>query len=125
MSSHPRKPLLSSARALRPTTPFAMLACAVETWSLCRALVDLAILVSSLRGTWGSVPSQSGVDATRKSLRKTWVRTSTSILLSRIAQPYYSVWAARERFLQQPPALVPWDHVCRGLDPPGNSTPRV
>ena len=37
MSSHPRKPLLSFARALRPITLFAMRACAVEISSRCRA----------------------------------------------------------------------------------------
>ena len=34
MNSHPRKLLLFSARALRPTTLFATPACAVEIWSL-------------------------------------------------------------------------------------------
>src|SRR5213594_1028607 len=117
MSAHPRKPLLSFARALRPITLFAMPACAAEIWSRCRALVDLAILVSSLRGTWDSVLSQSGVDARRKSLRKTWAHTFTSILPSRMPQQYCSVWVERERFLQQEPVVMPWDHLCPVLQP--------
>ena len=39
----------------------------------------LGILVSNLRDTWGSRLSPSDVEATRKSLRKIWARTSTSI----------------------------------------------
>src|SRR5438132_10623184 len=110
-------PPLSSARVSPPTTLFATPACAVEIWSPCRALVALAILVSSLRGTWDSVLSQSGVDARRKSLRKTWAHTFTSILPSRMPQQYCSVWVERERFLQQEPVVMPWDHLCPVLQP--------
>ena len=122
MSSHPQRPLLSSARGSQPTTLFATPACAAEIWSPCRALVDLGILASSLRGTWDSVLSQSGVDATRKSWRKTWARTSTSILPPRMPQRSCSVWAGRERFLQQEPVVMPWDHLCPVLQPAASSS---
>jgi len=41
-------PLLFCARGSRPTTLFAMLACAAVIWSLCRELAVSGILVSSL-----------------------------------------------------------------------------
>src|SRR5216683_2914527 len=122
MSLHPQKPLLFSARALRRTTLFAMPACAAEIWSLCKALVDLDILASSLRGTWDSVLSQSGVDARRKSLRRIWARTSTSILPPMMLQRYYSVWAAPERFSQQPPVVMVWGHLFLVLQPAASSS---
>src|SRR5215467_4373595 len=58
----------------------------------------LGILVFSLRATWDSVPPQSDVDATRKSLRKIWARTSTLTLPRTMSQQCCSVWAGRERF---------------------------
>src|SRR5207244_9741721 len=120
-SSVPQKPLLSSARVSRPTTLFATPACAAEIWLLCRALVALGIWVSSLRGTWDSVLSQSGVDARRKSLQKIWARTSTSILPSTMPQRYCSVWVGPERFFQQPPVAMLWGHLCLVLQPAASS----
>ena len=69
-NSLPSRPPHCSALALRPTTPFATPVCAVEIWSLCRALVALDILVFSLRGTWDSVPSLLAGERTRRS----WLR---------------------------------------------------
>src|SRR5260221_13362412 len=111
-NSLPSRPHLSSARVLRPTTLFATLVCAAEIWSLCRALVALGISASSLRGTWDSILSPSGRDATRKSLRKTWALTFTLILPPRMPQRPCSVWAGPERFSQQPPVVMLWDHLC-------------
>src|SRR5258708_18621047 len=122
MSSHPQKPLLSCARALRLTTLFAMPACAAEIWSPCRALVVLVLGASNLRGIWDSVLSQSGVDERRKSLRKIWALTSTSILRPTMPQQYCSVWAGRERFLQQEPVVMPWDHLCPVLQRAASSS---
>ena len=87
-----------------------------------RVLVALDILVSSLRGTWDSTRSQSVVDARRKTLRKIWARTSTSILKSMTPQPHCSGWAGPERFLQQPPAVTRWDHLCSAFRPAASSS---
>src|SRR3989440_4785577 len=82
----------------------------------------LGILVSSSRGTWDSVLSQSGVAARRKSLRKTWARTSTSILPPTMPQRCCSVWAGPERFLQRPPVVMVWGHLCPVLRSAANSS---
>src|SRR6202011_2906547 len=116
-----RRPL-SSALVLQPTTLFATLACAAEIWSRCRALVALGILVSSSRGTWDSTQSPSGRGATRKSWRKTWVRTFTSILPWTTPQRCCSVWAGPERFSQPHPVGVLWDHLCLVLQPAASSS---
>src|SRR5260370_14840053 len=60
------------------------------------ALAALSILVFSLRGTWDSVRSQSGVDLRMKSLQRIWARTSTSILPPRTPQRYCSVRGAEQ-----------------------------
>src|SRR5712691_890261 len=112
MSSHPQKPLRSSARVSQPTTLFATPACAAETWSRYRVLAALGILVSSLRGTWDFVLSQSDAEATRKNLRKIWARTFTSILPPRMPQRYCSVWAGPERFSQPPLVVMQWGRLC-------------
>ena len=112
----------SSARVSRPTTLFATPACAVEIWSGCRASVALGILVSSSRGTWDFVLSQSGVDARRKSLREIWARTSTSILPPRMPQRCCSVWAGPERFSQQAPVVMLWGGLCPVLQPAASSS---
>src|SRR3984893_1316864 len=70
MSLGQQERLLSSALASRLTMLFATPACAAEIWSPCRALAASDIWVSSLHGRWDSILSQSGVAATRKSLRK-------------------------------------------------------
>jgi len=49
---------------------FAMPACVAEIWSQFRASAGSGTLASSLRARWDSEPLRSGVDATRKSLRK-------------------------------------------------------
>src|SRR5260370_2086997 len=90
-----------------------MLACAAEISSPCRASVALGILVSSLHSTWDSVRLQSDVEATRKSLRKTWARTSTLILPSRILQHHFNVCAGPKQFSPQPPVAK----LCRHLFP--------
>src|SRR5580658_52746 len=86
MSSRPQRPLPFCARGLRPTTLFATPACVAEIWSRCRASVALGILVFSLRGTWDSVLSQSGADATRKGWRTIWGHTFTSIVPPTVPQ---------------------------------------
>ena len=49
----------------------------------------------------------------RKSWRKTWARTSTSILRPKMPQRCCSAWAGRERFLQPEPVVMRWDRWCR------------
>jgi hypothetical protein len=73
-----------------------------------------------LRGTSDSVPSQSGADATRKSWRRTWVRTPTSTLPLRMLPRHCSGWAGRERFLRPAPVVKLWDHLCPALQPAEN-----
>jgi len=68
---------LSCARVSRPSMPYATPGCAAEIWSPCTALVDWDIWGSSLRGTWDSVLSPSGVDARRKNSRRNWAHMST------------------------------------------------
>lgn len=75
-----------------------------------------------LRDTWDSVRSQSGVEAIRKSLRRTWVRMSISILPSTMPQRCSSVWVEPERFSPQPPAALPWDHWCPVLQSAASSS---
>ena len=82
----------------------------------------LGILVSSLRGTWDSILSQSGVDARRKSLREIWARTSISILPSRMPPRYCSVWVGPERFSQQAPVAMQWGGLCPVWQPAANSS---
>ena len=98
---------ITTYNALRNASP-----CAAEIWSLCRALATLGILVFSLRGTWGFIPSQSGRDATRKGLRKSWARTSTSILPPRMPQRFCSAWVGPEGFSRQAPVAALWGHLC-------------
>jgi len=115
MSSRPQKPLLSCARASRPTTLFAMPACVAEIWSPCRGSVDLATLVFSLHGTWDFVLSHSDVAARSRSWRKIWARTSTSILPSKMPLRYCRVWAGRERFLRPEPVGSAMGSLVSGL----------
>src|SRR5690348_9519070 len=121
MSSHQQKPHHSYARVLRPTTLFVTPACALEIWLPCRALVDLAILVSSLHGKWDSVRSQSAVAARRKISQEIWARTFTSTLPSRMPQRYCSAWVGPGGFSRRPPAVMRWDHLCPVFRPAGNS----
>src|SRR3981081_3162978 len=108
MSSHQQKPLLSCARVSRLTTLFATPACVVATWLLCRALVALGIWVSSSRDRWDSILLRSDADPRRRSLRKMWALTSTSIVPAGMPQRCCSVWAGPERFWQQEPVVMPW-----------------
>src|SRR5437879_5445848 len=71
----------------------------------------LGIWVSSLRGRWDSILLRSDADPRRRSLRKIWARTSTSIVPARMPQRCCSVWAGPERFWQQEPVVMPWGHL--------------
>ncbi len=84
--------------------------------------MDLGISVSSLRGAWDSGLSQSGVDGTRKSLRKIWARTSTSMPPPRMPRRRCSGWAGPGRFSQQEPVAPLWGHWCPVLQPAVSSS---
>ena len=58
----------------------------------------------------GSALSRLGREATRRSLREIWARTSTSIPQSTMPQLCCNVWAGRGRSLQQHPVAARWVH---------------
>ena len=53
----------------------------------------------------------------KEKLAKDWGHTSTSIAPPRMPPRYFSVWAGRERFLLQEPAVMPWEYLCLVLQP--------